>query len=147
MKREKMDMDEILKRFRARPSKEEIEASRAEVLERLRQELGGTMTEFNLAAEQTPASRAVRRLKQVDRLTLRALQILGGKADLNKMPVIVNQLADQPFDLDDIVMSLKRLDRKGKVSMRALFPADAPAQEAATETEPLKSGKLAEDDV
>ena len=144
MKRKKIDIDEVLKRSWAKPSKEDIEKSRTEVLDRLRDELGGKMAEFNLSAEETPASKAVRMLKRTDRLVLRAIQILAGKADLYKMPAIVSELG-QPVDLDDIMMSLKRLDRKGAISMKALFPMDAPVQEAAAETEEFKAGNLAKE--
>ena len=146
MKRKKIDIDEILKQgLRKMPSKE-IEASRAEVLERIRRELGGKMGDF--MAEDTPASRAIKKIKATDRLVLRAIQILEGKADLNKMLGIVNELGDEPIDLDDITMSLERLDRKGAISLKTLFPMDAEAQtqeEAVTEREHLKAGDWAKE--
>jgi hypothetical protein len=144
MKRKKIDIDEILKQGLPKMTRKEIESSRTEVLERLRKELGGSMADF--MAEETPASRAVKRIKATDRLVLRALQILEGKADLNKMLGIVNELGDEPIDLDDIMMSLKRLDRKGAVSMKKLFPMDSQAQEdAVTEREHFKAGNLAKE--
>jgi len=146
MKRKKIDIDKILKEGLPKMSKEDIEASKAEVLERLRKELGGKMDDF--MAEETPALKAVRRIKAVDRLVLRAIQILEGKADLNKMLGIVNELGDNPIDLDDITMSLERLDRKGAISLKTLFPMDAEAQtqeEAVTEREHLKAGDWAKE--
>ena len=144
MKRKKIDIDEILKQGLPKMSRKEMESSQAEVLERLRKELGGSMADF--MAEETPASRAVKRIKATDRLVLRALQILEGKADLNKMLGIVNELGDEPIDLDDIMMSLKRLDRKGAVSMKKLFPMGSQAQEdAVTENGHFKAGDWAKE--
>ena len=144
MKRKKIDIDEILKRGLPKMSRKEIESSQAEVLERIRKELGGSMADF--MAEDTPASRAIKKIKATDRLVLRSIQILEGKADLNKMLGIVNELGDEPIDLDDITMSLERLDRKGAISLKALFPMDAPAQEdAVTEREDLKAGDWAKE--
>jgi hypothetical protein len=146
MKRKKIDIDEVLKQGLPKLSRKDIEASRAEVLERLRKELGGSMAEFDMEAEETPTSKAVKRIKATDRLVLRAIQILEGKADLNKMLGIVNELGNEPIDLDDITMSLERLDRKGAISLKRLFPMDSQAQEeAVTEREHFKSGNLAKE--
>jgi hypothetical protein len=144
MKRKKIDIDKILKQGLPKMSKEDIEASKAEVLERLRKDLGGSMDDF--MAPDTPASRALKRIKSTDRLVLRAIQILEGKADLNKILGIVNELGDELIDLDDISMSLERLDRKGAISLKALFPRDPVVQEdAVTETEDLKARNLAKE--
>lgn len=146
MKRKKIDIDEILKQGLPKLSSKDIEASQAEVLERLRKELGGSMAEFDMEAEETPASSAIKRIKATDRLVLRAIQILEGKADLNRMLGIVNELGDEPIDLDDITMSLERLDRKGAISLKALFPMESPAQEdAVTENEHFKAGDWAKE--
>jgi hypothetical protein len=146
MKRKKIDIDRILKQGMPKMSEEDIEASKAEVLERLRKELGGKMDDF--MAEETPALKAIKKIKATDRLVLRSIQILEGKADLNKMLGIVNELGDEPIDLDDITMSLERLDRKGTISLKALFPMDAQAQtqeDEVTERDRLKAGDWAKE--
>jgi hypothetical protein len=138
MKRKKIDIDKLLKEGLPKMSKKEIESSQAEVLERIRKEMGGKMDDF--MAEETPASRAIRRIKATDRLVLRSIQILEGKADLNKMLGIVNEIGDELIDLDDIMMSLRRLDKKGAVSLAKLFPTEPEVQEdAVTERERLKA--------
>jgi hypothetical protein len=144
MKRKKIDIDRILREGLPKMSRKEIESSQAEVLERIRKELGGKMDDF--MAEDTPASRAIRRIKATDRLVLRSLQILDGKADLNNMLGIVNELGDDLIDLDDILMSLKRLDQKGAVCLAKLFPMAPEAQEdAVTEEEHFKARNLAKE--
>jgi hypothetical protein len=146
MKRKKIDIDKVLEQGLPKMSRKEIESSQADALERIRKELGGKMDGF--MAEETPASKAVKRIKATDRLVLRSIQILEGKADLNKMLGIVNELGDEPIDLDDITMSLERLDRKGAISLKALFPMDAEAQtqeDAVTGREHLKAGDWAKE--
>jgi hypothetical protein len=144
MRRKKIDIDEILKQGLPKMSKKDIEVSKAEVLERIRKELGGKMDDF--MAEETPASKAIKRIRATDRLVLRALQILEGKADLNKMRGIVNELGDEPSDLDDIMMSLHRLDRAKKVSLRQLFPMDpSQTEEFALDEEISKERNLGEE--
>ena len=144
MKRKKIDIDEILKQGLPKMSKEDIEASKAEVLERIRKELGGKMDAF--MAEDKPASRAIKKIKTIDRLVLRSIQILEGKADLNKMLGIVNELGDEPIDLDDITMSLERLDRAKRVSLKQLFPMDpSNAEELALDEETSKERNLGEE--
>jgi hypothetical protein len=145
MKRKKIDIDQILKRHLPKPSKEEIEKSGAKVLERLREHLRDSADELStVGSEDSPAAKAVRRLRETDGLVLRAIQILEGKADLLKIAGIVNDLGE-PADLDDITMSLKRLDKKGAISLRMLFPQDAPVQDAVHEKEHLKAGNLAKE--
>jgi hypothetical protein len=129
MKRKKIDIDEILMRHLPKPSTEEIERSGMKVLERLREHLRNSPEEFTPGVEDTPATKAVRRLRVIDGSVLRAIQILEGKADLNKMLGIVNEIGDEVADLDDIMISLERLERKGAVSLKALFPTEPAVQE------------------
>jgi hypothetical protein len=141
MKRKKIDIEKVLKQGLPKMSKEDMEAAKAEVLERIRKELGGKMADF--MAPETPASKAIKKIKAVDRLVLRSIQILEGKADLNKMLAIVNEIGDEPVDLDDIMMSLERLDRAKRLSLRELFPKDA--EELTFDEEPSRARDLGEE--
>jgi hypothetical protein len=146
MRRKKMDIDEILKRHLPSVSKEEVEASSARVLQRLHEGIGDEIREFN-TGQLTPASRAIRRLKWIDLLVLQAIEIMEGKADLGEISGIVNELADEPVSVEDVSLSIGRLDRKGVICIPALFgPSPSEQSDApAAEEEPLKTKNLAKE--
>jgi hypothetical protein len=143
MKRDKKNMDEILKKHLSSASKEQVEAAKARALERLREERGEQIREFDKAAESgTSMPDIVGKLRELDEVVLTAVKMLG-KGDFNGMLGIVNQLRMEPADLDDITMSLHRLDRAKKVSLRKLFPMDPPvAEESALDEETSKERNL-----
>ena len=145
MKRKKIDIDAMLKRHLPKPTNEDVEKAGADGWNRLREQLKEMPEALTSWAEDTPAANAMSRMREIDDLVLRSIELLDGTADLFKMPSIVSELLGEPVDQDAIMMSLKRLDRKGAISMKALFPADAPVQETVTETEPLKAGNLAKE--
>lgn len=146
MKRKKIDIDGVLKRHWKNPSDEQVEESSARVFERLLKHFENTPEDFNLGqTDDSPAGKAIRRFREIDGLVLRALQILDGKADFHKVIAIVNDLGE-PADADDIIQSLKRLDRKGAISLKALFPREAVVeQDAVAEIEHFKAGNLAKE--
>lgn len=146
MKRKKIEIDEILKRHLPRMSDEQIEKAGAEVWQRLQEHFQKSPEDFNFGRpDDSPAGKAIRRLREIDGLVLRAIQILEDKADMIKIFSIVNELGEEPVDLDNISMSLKRLDKNGAISLRTLFPRSASMQDAVPEPETFKAGNPAKE--
>jgi hypothetical protein len=143
MKRNKKAKDDILKRHLPKASEKDIEAARGRVLSRLRQDLGETLKELGMNRdEDTPTTRVLRRHKEIDHLVLSAVQILGGRARLNTIDSVVNELADEFVDVHDISLSLERLARGGKLSIKALFgQVETEGGESADEEEMLRLRK------
>lgn len=112
MKREKKNIDDILKRHLPSASREDVESARGRVLDRLRQSLAGIET----------APDAVKRLRLIDEEVRTAIRMLEGKVTLHHVWTVVNELADEPREIHDISLSIGRLGRKGLISIQALFP-------------------------
>src|SRR5438067_508290 len=127
MKRDDMDIDEILKRYLPRAPQEEVEAAGEQVLERIRAMRFPSASAMPDAAEQPKAEAKAQWLPKFDRAVLAAVDEMQGQGRAVTITRKVEELLEERMVSGSAVfVILLLLERRGLVSSSPIDP-DNPA--------------------